>query len=176
MHCIMRLYTSWLKVYVALPRAPSREEGCLQADCDLAALRQAVMLLEAEVLLEGWAAEGGPVSRQVLGLFIVTNWRVAFADVEGGFTAFPIFKIDYVERGPSSQVTMSVWYSRLHLSFDSPVIAASVMNLLRQDPNWNAAEVTLAHQELEGVDRCLGLQGIAADKNDRRAGALATVA
>ena len=147
----------------------------MQAACDLAALRQAVVLLEREVMLEGWAAESGPSGRRVLGLLMVTSWRVAFADVDGGFTAFPIFKIDYIESA-SSQVTMSVWYDRMQLTFDNAAIAGEVVNLLRQDSGWNAAEVTLGHQTLDRDDGCVGPQETATANDDQRAGDLATVA
>jgi hypothetical protein len=124
---------AWLRI---------QEEDSLQAAYNLAALRHAVVLLEGEVLLEGWAAEQGLAGQQVLGLLMVTNWRVAFADVDGGFTAFPIFKIDDVRCGGSAEVVMSVWYGRMHLTFDNAAIAAEVVRLLRQDPCWAAADLT----------------------------------
>jgi hypothetical protein len=138
----MRRQPSVMTSLVALAWLRIQEEDSLQVAYDLAALRQAVVLLEGEVLLEGWAAEQGPAGQQVLGLLIVTNWRVAFVDVDGGFTAFPIFKIDDMRCGGSAEVAMSVWYGRMHLTFDNAAIAAEVVTLLRQDPCWAAADLT----------------------------------
>lgn len=148
----------------------------MQAAYDLAALRQAVALLEGEVFLEGWAAEQGPEGRQVLGLLMVTNWRVAFADVDGGFTAFPIFKIDSIRCGGSAEVVISVWYDRMHLTFDNAAIAAELVTLLRQDPCWTAADLTRDRQ----VPRCNTTspkhQDIAPAGEDPQAEGLALVA
>lgn len=116
----------------------------MQTRSDLAALRQAVMLLDGEVILEGWAAERGAGRARGLGLLVVTSWRVLFVDVDRSFTAFPIFKIHAVEGDALSQVTMSVWYDRMQLQFDNPAAARAVLNLLRQNPLWTASEATLA--------------------------------
>jgi hypothetical protein len=111
---------------------------------DLAALRQAIMLLDGEVILEGWAAERRTGRARGLGLLIVTSWRVLFVDMDRSFTAFPIFKIHAVGGDALSQVTMSVWYDRMQLQFDNPAAAHAVLNLLRQNPSWTAVEGALA--------------------------------
>jgi hypothetical protein len=110
----------------------------------LARLRQDVVLLEGEVLLECWAAQRGGGGRRVLGLVLVTSWRIVFVDIEGGLTAFPIAKIDYVERVVPGQVLLSAWYDQINLAFDNQSALDAVLNLLRQDPSWNAVEIKLA--------------------------------
>jgi len=124
----------------------------------LAGLRQAVTLFEGEVLLEGWAAQRQRGSGRVLGLVLVTSCRIVFVDVEGGLSAFPIAKIDYVELGAPGQVLLSAWYDQINLTFDGPAAANGVLNLLRQDRSWNAALIKLANKigdEDESCQPCL---------------------
>lgn len=113
---------------------------------DLAALRQAVRPLEGEVVIDGWAAERGWDAKRVSGLVLVTNWRIVFIDPEGELSAFPIFKIDYVEHRSPTCVVLSTWYDRMQLSFDSHATLGAVANLLRQDPTWAAAEFDLTRE------------------------------
>ena len=109
---------------------------------DLAGLRGFVTMLGDEHLLEGWAAlagqSGGPV------LVLLTDQRVIFIDVQAGLTAFPISKISHVEVIGPCAVTVTVWYGTMALTFDSPGIRGTMLNLLRQDPAWTAREATLA--------------------------------
>jgi hypothetical protein len=120
----------------------------LQTPPDLAALRQAVRLFDGEVMLEGWAADQGIGKARGLGLLVVTSWRVLFVGLDGRFAAYPILKIDAVEGDSLRQVTMSVWYDRLQLTFDNPAAARAVLNLLRQNPSWTAAEAIPARRPL----------------------------
>ncbi|WP_421931768.1 hypothetical protein [Phenylobacterium sp.] len=115
----------------------------MEAADDLARLRKAVTLLDGEVMLEGWAADRVSVRERRLGLVLLTNWRIMFVDMKGGFSAIPIAKIDYVEIISPTQIMISTWYDRLHLAFDSRGPSSAVLNLLRQDPNWNAVEADL---------------------------------
>lgn len=91
-------------------------------------------LLDGEVALEGWAAERVTGDCAELGVLLVTTRRVIFADVEGGFSAFPILKIDPVGVPSSAEVAITAWYGCMHLIFDNPAAASAVANLLRQDP------------------------------------------
>lgn len=94
-------------------------------------------------MLEGWAADRVSVRERRLGLVLLTKWRIIFVDMNGGFSAIPIAKIDYVEIVSQTQVMIAAWYDRLHLAFDGRGPLSAVLNLLRQDPNWNAVEVDL---------------------------------
>jgi hypothetical protein len=118
-------------------------ESHLETAEALAGLRRDVVLLEGEVLLEGWAAQRRQGGRRVLGLVLVTSWRIVFVDIEGGLSAFPIAKIDYVERAVPGQVLLSAWYDQINLAFDHQGALDAVLNLLRQDPSWNAVEIEL---------------------------------
>lgn len=111
---------------------------------NLAALRQSVRPLEGEVMIEGWAAERGRGDERVCGLVLASNWRFIFIDPKKGLSAFPIFKIDYVERRSPTCVVFSTWYDRMQLSFDNQAALGAVVNLLRQNPNWAAAEFDLS--------------------------------
>jgi hypothetical protein len=146
----------------------------LQTPPDLAALRQAVILLEGEVILEGWAAERGGGKARGLGLLVVTSWRVLFVDLDRSFTAFPIFKIHAVEGDSLCQVTMSAWYDRLQLKFDNPAAARAVLNLLRQNPSWTASDAIPARQPLSaGENGRAPLQSVAPSNDVLRAPELA---
>lgn len=110
---------------------------------DLAALRHAVRPIEGEVMIEGWAAERARGDERVCGLVLVSNWRFIFVDPKEGFSAFPIFKIDYVERCSPTCMAFSTWYDRMQLVFDNQAALGAALNLLRQDPRWTAAELDL---------------------------------
>lgn len=118
---------------------------------NLAVLRQAVRPLEGEIVIEGWAAERGCGDKRICGLALVSNWRFIFIDRERRLSAFPIFKIDYAERRSSTCVVLSTWYDRMQLSFDSPAALGAVVNLLRQDPDWAAAEFDTAREAAANV-------------------------
>jgi hypothetical protein len=122
-------------------------ERHLETAESLAEIRRHAALLEGEVLLEGWAAQRERGGGRVLGLVLVTSWRIVFVDVEGGLLAFPIAKIDYVERAAPAQVLLSAWYDQINLTFDSEAALNAALNLLRQDPSWNAAEIKLSRTE-----------------------------
>jgi hypothetical protein len=130
-----------------------RQEDRLETADDLAALRDAVTLIDGEVLIDGWAAERDPVGQRDLGLVLVTSWRLIFVDVEGAFSALPIAKIDRVERVSPTQVVMAAWYDRMHLRFDSAAAAGAVLNLLRQDSNWGAMEINLMSRPANDIAR-----------------------
>lgn len=115
----------------------------MQAAPDLAVLRRRVVLLAGEVALDGWAATHGVGGVAVLGLLVVTSWRVIFVDLDGGFSAFPTFKIHAAECD-ACQLSLSVWYDRMQVRFDNPAAARAVLNLLRQDRGWNASELRAA--------------------------------
>lgn len=121
-----------------LPKPSGRRP--LQPTFDLAALRQAVALLDGEVAIEGWAAERITGDCTELGVLLVTTRRVIFADIEGGLSAFPILKIDPVGVPSSAEVAISAWYGRMDLIFDNQAAANAVANLLRQDPRRRARE------------------------------------
>ncbi len=121
---------------------------------DLAALRQALRPLEGEVVIEGWAAERTRGDERVWGLVLVSNWRFIFIDPKQGLSAFPIFKIDYVERRSSTCVALSTWYDRMQLVFDDPAALGAALNLLRQDPRWGAAELDLARDAARIAPEC----------------------
>ncbi len=146
----------------------------MQAPFDLAALRQAVMLLDGEVMLEGWAAERAAGSARGLGLLVVTSWRVLFVDLDRRFTAFPIFKIHAVEGDSLCEVTMSAWYDRMQLRFDSPATARAALNLVRQNPAWTASEAALArHPRHAGETARAPLEPVSPSNDIRRAPELA---
>ena len=111
---------------------------------NLATLRQRVLPLGGEVMIEGWAAERICGDERVLGLVLVTSWRIVFVAPQGGLTAFPISKIDYAEHRSPTCVVLSTWYDRMQLSFDSPAALGAVATLLRQDPCWSGAEFGLS--------------------------------
>jgi len=118
----------------------------LQTDDDLARLKESVGMLGGETLLEGWAADSERSGERVPGLVLVTNYRVIFIDVGGVLSAFPIAKIHSVEVHSPIKISISAWYGRLVLTFDNPGTSSAVLNLLRQDSNWNAVDVNLARQ------------------------------
>ncbi len=113
---------------------------------NLAALRQAVRPLEGEVMIEGWAAERARGDERICGLALVSNWRFIFVDPREGLSAFPIFKIDYVERRSPTCLALSTWYDRMQLDFDNQAALGAALNLLRQDSRWAAAERDLARE------------------------------
>ncbi|KRB52613.1 MAG: hypothetical protein V4514_19485 [Pseudomonadota bacterium] len=113
---------------------------------NLAVLRQAVRPLEGEVMIEGWAAERARGDERVCGLVLVSNWRFIFVDPREGLSAFPIFKIDYVERRSPTCLALSTWYDRMQLAFDNQAALGAALNLLRQDSRWAAAELDLARE------------------------------
>jgi len=111
---------------------------------NLAALRQALRPLGGEVVIEGWAAERARGDERICGLVLVTNWRIIFFDSKEGLSAFPIFKIDYVERRSPTCIALSAWYDHMQLVFENQAALGAVLNLLRQDPRWTAVEVDRA--------------------------------
>lgn len=121
---------------------------------NLAALRYAVRPLEGEVMIEGWAAERMRGDERVCGLVLVSNWRFIFVDPKEGLSAFPIFKIDYVERRSLTCVAFSTWYDRMQLVFDNQAALGAALNLLRQDPRWTAAELDLAREAAKNGPEC----------------------
>jgi hypothetical protein len=124
----------------------------LKAARELAQLKAGVQLLDGETLLEAWAADGERSGGWVLGLVLVTRWRVIFVDLKGGMTAFPILKIEYVETNLPSLLTLAAWDGRITLRFDSPAARSAVLNLLRQDASWAAAEFDLSQAPKAGID------------------------
>lgn len=133
-----------------LPRPPGRRP--LQPTYDLTVLRQSVAFLDGEVALDGWAAERITGDCAELGVLLVTTHRVIFADIEGGFSAFPILKIDPVGTPSSAEVAISAWYGRMHLIFDSRAAASAVANLLRQDPRRRAREIASGTPAIDAVE------------------------
>jgi hypothetical protein len=104
----------------------------------LAALRDQVALFEGETLFEGWAAgRMGRVDRQP-GLALLTNWRLIITDISGGFSAIPIAKIDRIDLPSPTVVRLTAWYETVSLSFESAAAAATLVNCLRQDPEFHA--------------------------------------
>lgn len=89
-------------------------------------------------MLEGWGARRVNLGEQRAGLLLLSTWRVMFVDVAGGFSAMPIANIECVEIVSPTLVTISTWYDRLNIAFDNRSAPAVVLNLLRQDRNWNA--------------------------------------
>lgn len=120
---------------------------------DLAGLRGAVSLIGDEHFLEGWAARAAQTGGPVLGLILVTDERLIFVDTGAGMMAFPISKISSTEVISPCEVTFTAWYGRLALTFDNPGILSSMLNLVRQDPAWNAVETGLSrpYHRLVGV-------------------------
>ena len=123
---------------------------------NLSGLRAAVCPLEGEVVIEGWAAERGRGDERVCGLALVSNWRFIFIEPERRLSAFPIFKIDYVEHRSPTCVVLATWYDRMQLSFDNQAALGAVVNLLRQNPNWTASEPDLAHEAASNASKCRG--------------------
>lgn len=121
---------------------------------NLAALRKAIRPLEGEVMIEGWAAERARGDERVCGLVLVSNWRFIFVDPKERLSAFPIFKIDYVERRSPTCVAFSTWYDRMQLVFDNQAALGAALNLLRQDPRWTAAELDLARDAAGNALEC----------------------
>lgn len=109
-------------------------------------------LLDGEVALEGWAAERITGDCGELGVLLVTTRRVIFADIEGGFSAFPIVKVDPVGVPSSAEVAISAWYGRMQLIFDNPATARAVANLLRQHPHRRAREVASGTSAVDAVE------------------------
>ena len=120
--------------------AMSCQEDQMQGARDLARVKDAVRLVGGEHLLESWVAQGEQAAGSVLGLVLVTDLRLIFVDVEGGLTAFPIPKIDAVEITSPCGLTLIAWYGRLALTFDNADVMASMLNMVRQDGEWNAVE------------------------------------
>jgi hypothetical protein len=116
------------------------------SDHDLARLKDTDGLLGDEALLEGWAARDERCGNGCLGLVLVTNYRLIFAEVGGALTAFPISKIHAAEIHSPACVSFSTWYGRLILTFDNPETTSAVLNLLRQDSDWNAVEMNLSRR------------------------------
>ena len=121
---------------------------------NLAALRQTLRPLEGEVVIEGWAAERARGDERVCGLVLVSNWRFIFVDPKEGLSAFPIFKIDNVERRSPTCIALSTWNDRKQLDFDNQAALRAALNLLRQDPRWTAAELDLAREAAKNASEC----------------------
>jgi len=102
-------------------------------------LKRAVALLAGEWLQDGWAAERICGDQAWPGLFLLTDWRIVFADRDGSICAAPIAKIHQLEVQEMGGLVLAAWHDRLRLRFDPPHAAAVVANRLRQDPQWSGA-------------------------------------
>lgn len=102
-----------------------------------------------ETMLKGRAAYPVNAGDRLAGLLLLSSWRVMFVDVAGGFSAMPIANIECVEIVSPTQVAISTWCDRLNLGFDNGSAPAVVLNLLRQDRNWNAPELDLGAKSCE---------------------------
>lgn len=104
----------------------------------LAALRDRITLLEGEAVFEGWAADRVGRGDRQAGLALLTNWRLIVADINGGFSAIPIAKVDRIDLPSPTTVRLKAWYETVSLSFESAAAAATLVNCLRQDPECQA--------------------------------------
>jgi hypothetical protein len=104
----------------------------------LAALRDQIDLLEGETVFEGWAACRVGRSNRQPGLALLTNWRLIVADINGGFSAVPIAKVDRIDLPSPTVVRLTAWYETVSLSFESAAAAATLVNCLRQDAECQA--------------------------------------
>ncbi|CAN7404745.1 hypothetical protein [Caulobacter sp. LjRoot300] len=114
----------------------------MRDSADLATLRQDVILLSGEIVLEGWAAKRKDSHGQVSGLVLVTSERLLFVGADGHDLALPIFKIDTLEVIAPDTFAVVIWFGRLQLAFDNPAAAGAALNVLRQDNRWAATEMT----------------------------------
>ena len=109
----------------------------MEETASLVALRDQIVLLEGEILFEGWAADRSGRVRQP-GLALLTNWRLIVTDIGGAFFAVPIAKFDRIDRPSPTEVRLTAWYEAISLRFESDAAAANFVNWLRQDPVCHA--------------------------------------
>jgi hypothetical protein len=137
----------------------------------LARLRETVKPIGDERLLQDWAVYGAQSCPGVVGLILVTDERLVFVDTGGGMMAFPILKVSTASVTSPCKITLTAWFGRMSLTFDTPGALGAMLNLVRQNPAWAAVESNLIRPRcaLSGVhlvDPAAGAQ--------RRGRALAT--
>jgi len=103
----------------------------------LMGLRDATVLLDGEVLIEGFAAERSGTGAALAGLAMVTSWRIIFVDVEAAMSAIPIEGILSLDVLSPATLIISAWHDQMRLAFDGRPALLAVVDLLRREPAWD---------------------------------------
>lgn len=117
----------------------------------LMGLRDATVLLDGEVLIEGFAAERSGTGLAVPGLAMVTTWRIIFVDIEATMSAIRIGGILSLDVLPAATLIITAWHDQMRLAFDGRAALMAVVDLLRQEPAWDTVNPSSA-RSLRGAD------------------------